>query len=123
MIFQPASDIQNRINLIVKKTGMIYIDPERIKCFRSFGSKSKAIARVWSFPKIWQIALNTKPHYLIEVISERFDKLDQEKKDKVLIHELLHIPLNFSGSLLPHKSRGRTIEPKVVNKLFKKMEG
>jgi predicted metallopeptidase len=30
---------------------------------------------------LWQIALKTKAGYLIEVISERYDKLNQEEKE------------------------------------------
>ena len=69
-------------------------------------------------PKIFQKALNIKPAYVIEVLSKHFDRLDDDAKKKVLIHELLHIPKNFSGSLLPHRSRNRYLGS-VVNKLFK----
>jgi len=122
MVFHFAPDIQDKIGKIVLNTGLRYIDPTKIKCFRSVGSKSKVRARIWSFPKIWQLALKVEPHYIIEVISEKFDKLNEAEKNKILIHELLHIPKNFSGSLLPHRSRGRSINLDVINKLFKKME-
>ena len=29
------------------------------------------------------------------------------EQDKVLLHEIAHIPRNFSGSLLPHTRRGK----------------
>lgn len=109
MVFHFAPDIQDRVSQIVLKTGLSYIDPSKIKCFRSCGSKSKAKARIWSFPKIWQQALGIKPHYIIEVLSEKFDEVNIMEQDKILIHELLHIPKNFSGSLLPHRGRGREI--------------
>jgi len=122
MEFSFAPDIQDRISNLVNKIGFNHIEPKRIKCFRSFGSKSKAQARIWSFPKIWQKALGIGPHYIIEAISERFDKLNIEEKEKILIHELLHIPKNFSGSLLSHRSRGRAINLKLINKLYSKIK-
>ncbi|MBI3887746.1 hypothetical protein HY310_01620 [Candidatus Microgenomates bacterium] len=70
---------------------------------RGFGSTSRAIARIWSLPKPWQIALKIEPQYVIEVIAERFDKLSEDEKDKTLFHELTHIPKTFSGALVPHK--------------------
>lgn len=121
MNFGHAPDIQKRIDKIIRKLGLGYLDEKRIRCFRSFGSKTKAQARIWSFPKIWQLALQKRPHYIIEIISEKFDKLDNDQQNKVLIHELLHIPKNFSGSLLPHKGRNRVINSKLINKLFKKI--
>lgn len=121
MEFHPAPDIQDRIEKIVLKTDLVYIDSKKVKCFRSFGSKSKARGRIWSFPRIWQQALKIKPHYIIEVISEKFDKLNFVDQEKILIHELLHIPKNFSGSLLPHRGRGRAINSLKVNKLFTKL--
>ena len=69
-------------------------------------------------PKIFQKALNIKPAYVVEILSKHFDKLDEDGKKKVLIHELMHIPKNFSGALLPHRSRNRHLGS-LVNKLFK----
>lgn len=117
MEFIFASEISSEINRIIFRLAMTHIKAENIVSFRSYGSKSRAIARIWSLPKIWQIALKAEAHYCIEVISERFDKLSQSDKEKVLIHELLHIPKNFSGALLPHRQRGKRIDRKTVEKL------
>lgn len=121
MEFLPAKDIQSRVRDTVLSLKLDYINPERVKCFRSFGAKTRARARIWSFPKIWQLALKIPPHYIIEVISEKFDKLPTPEQEKTLIHELLHIPKNFSGALLPHRSRGRSINNKIVEKLFERL--
>lgn len=120
MEWQKAPDIVSQLRQTVKRLQLNYIDCRKIICFRSFGSSSSARARIWSFPRIWQQALNQSPHYIIEVLSPRFDKLPLDDKRRVLIHELLHIPKNFSGSLLPHRSRGRTIHAQV-EKLFQQL--
>lgn len=123
MDFHLAPDIQKQLTGILKKIDLNFIDGQRIVCFRSFGSSSRAIARIWSFPRIWQLALKVKAHYCIEVISSRFDKLSADEQTKVLIHELLHIPKNFSGALLPHRSRFKSgINRKNIDRLFRQFK-
>jgi predicted metallopeptidase len=116
-----APELQKEISKLVNKLDFTHIDPKKIVTFRSFGSKSRARARIWSLPRIWQQALGVKPHYCIEVLSEKFDKLSKSEKTKILIHELLHIPKTFSGSLLPHRSRGGRIDRRLVDRLYKKL--
>ncbi len=118
MEWQKAEDIHRDIRKIVKVLSFKHIDAKRIYCFRSQGSKSRSYARIWTFPKIFQIALKIEPVYVIEVLSRYFDNLSRDDQKKVLIHELLHIPKNFSGALLPHRSRGRHLGSQA-NKLFK----
>ncbi|MBI5465136.1 metallopeptidase [Candidatus Gottesmanbacteria bacterium] len=98
---------------------MSHIDSRRVICFRSRGSSSRARARIWSFPRVWQQALKLPAYYIIEVIDKHFDKLSKKDKDRVLIHELLHIPKNFSGSLVPHRGRNHRIDSRKVEELFK----
>lgn len=118
MVWQKDFQLQQRLNQIVKKLNFLHVDSKRIVCFRSFGSSSRAQARIWGMPKIWQQALNLKPHYCLEVLSEKFDRLDENSQTKILIHELLHIPKNFSGSLLAHRRRHQRIDRQAVEKLF-----
>jgi len=109
-----APDIDKEIRVIIFELGLGYLDPERIFCFRSYGSSSRALARIWSLPRIWQQALSITPAYCVEILSEKFDKMNTENKKRILIHELLHIPKNFSGTLLPHrKSRGLSYNKRV----------
>lgn len=112
-----AADIKKEILKILEVLNLPHIDPSRIFYYRTLGSKSRSYARIWSFPKVFQKALGIEPAYVIEVLSKHFDKLSPDEQKKVLIHELLHIPKNFSGALLPHRGRGRHLG-KMVNKLF-----
>lgn len=115
--WEKAADVKKDIAEIIKTLELSHINPSRIFCFRTQGSKSRSYARIWSFPKIFQTALDLEPAYVIEVLSKYFDNLSENEKKKVLIHELLHIPKNFSGALVPHKGRNRKLSDQV-NKLF-----
>ena len=76
---------------------------ENVKCFKSYGTSSKrTIARCHALGKLMQKALNTQAHYVLEFLSERFDKLGEEEKIKVIIHELMHIPKTFGGGFKHH---------------------
>jgi len=121
MEFVFAPDIASELKRIVVGLGFGHLKPNNIIAFRSFGSKSRAIARIWSLPRIWQMALEKEAHYCIEVISERFDRLSSAEREKVLIHELLHIPQNFSGALLPHRQRGKRIDRRTVERWHAKL--
>ena len=114
-----APDIDKRVAIVIRALDLHYADNKHIVGMRSTGSKSRAIARIWGLPRIWQQALYLKPYYIIEVISERFDKMDSVEQDKTLIHEVLHIPKTFSGSLVPHECFGKKIDDKRVNELYK----
>ncbi len=118
MDWQEAKDVHKDLKLVLRTIDLPHIDIKRIHCYRTTGSKVRAYARTWSFPKIFQKALNVEAAYVIEVLSSHYDKLSEDEKKKVLIHELLHIPKNFSGALLPHQTRSRNLE-KVAKELFK----
>lgn len=102
-----APDIKKRVHFLVEKLNIDYANPDEIYCFRSVNTNNRAIARIWGFNKIWQIALKREAAYCLEVISERYDKLPTNKQDEVLLHEIAHIPKNFSGALLPHTKKGK----------------
>jgi len=118
MEWEEAGDIKRDIKEILNVLDMPHVDSSRIFCYRTQGSTSRSYARIWSFPKIFQRALNIKSAYVIEVLSKYFDKLNRDEQKKVLIHELLHIPKNFSGALLPHHVNGRRISI-LTNQLYK----
>ncbi|MFH1833139.1 MAG: putative metallopeptidase [Candidatus Levyibacteriota bacterium] len=116
--WEEAMEVKKEISEIIQILNLAHINPGRIFCYRTYGSKSRSYARIWSFPKIFQRALDVRPAYVIEVLSRHFDKLSEDDKKKVLIHELLHIPKNFSGALVPHQTRSRRISI-LTNQLFK----
>jgi len=99
-----APDVKMLVDEIIDRLDLFYVVPKSVHCYRSKGSKSKRIiARIHGLGKIWQEALELQPAYVIEVLSERYDRLSQEDKEKTLIHELLHIPKGFKGGFRPHK--------------------
>ena len=111
-----APDVKKLADEIIERLEFVHVVPESVYCYRSNGSKSRRIiARIHGFGKIWQRALGLPPAYIIEVISENYDKLSKENKEKTIIHELLHIPKGFKGGFLPHKSN---INRKKVDKLL-----
>ncbi len=108
IVWHKAEDIRKKTQSLVERGGFFWLDLNRIFFVRSYGTKTKALARIWGLPKIWQKVLGVEPHYVIEVVGERFDKLPESKKNDVLLHELAHIPRNFSGALVPHYRKGRS---------------
>lgn len=64
-----------------------------------------------------QLALDHKPHYVIEVVSERFDRLSKDEQTKVLIHELMHIPHSFGGGFRAHRPH---VTQKKVERMYEK---
>lgn len=115
--WEEAPDVKREIKNILSVIDMPHVKASNIHCYRTQGSRSRAYARIWAMPKIFQRALNLEPHYVIEVLSRYFDNLPEDEKSKVLIHELLHIPNNFSGALVPHRTRSRHLG-KTANRLF-----
>lgn len=119
--WKEAYDVKKQAEQILKVLDFPHIQSSRIFFYRTDGSKSRSYARIWTFPKIFQKALGLEPAYVIEVLSKYFDKLSPDEQKKVLIHEFLHIPKNFSGALIPHKGRNRNLG-KMANMLFEEFK-
>jgi predicted metallopeptidase len=118
--YYSAPDIKKQVDEIASYLDFFHIVPQFVFCVRSKGSKAKrTIARIHGLSRIWQAVLNSPPSYTIEVVSEIFDNMSEEEKQKTLIHELLHIPGGFSGGFRPHKGY---VERKTVERLFKKLQ-
>jgi predicted metallopeptidase len=117
MKFEKDVLLTEKVLDIIKKLGMSHVDFSRVVVLRSHGSKARrTIARCYALSKIWQNAFGIKAHYIIEVISERFDSLSHEEKEKVLIHELMHIPKSMGGGFKHH---GNWVTLEHVNKMHR----
>ena len=115
--YEYAYDVEALARDIVSKLGMSWIKMENVGFIRSTGSKSHAVARIYGLPRSFQVAFKMPASYVIEVISEKYDKLPYEEKVEVIIHELLHISSSFSGGLRPH---GKIVNARNVKKLKEK---
>ncbi len=114
-----APEIKEQIDQIAADLDLYHVVCQFVFCVRSKGSKAKrTIARIHGLGKIWQGVLNLPPSYTIEVVSEIFDKMSHEEKEKTLIHELLHIPGGFSGGFRPHKGY---VDRRTVELCYKKL--
>ena len=114
--FEPAPDVTALVHTLVRVLEFGHIDPHRVHCRRSTGSTSDAYARIWELPSIWIDALGVPPQYVIEVLAQHYDGLDEAEKEKIVIHELLHIPRTFSGALRNHRGQGEPINGRTVNR-------
>ena len=102
MKYENALDLQERMKEIVLALNMNHVDIDRVSCIRSQGSSTKrTIARCHALGKVMQLGMKTNAHYTIEFL-ERFEKLNRKEQDKVIIHELMHIPKSFGGGFRQH---------------------
>jgi predicted metallopeptidase len=115
-----APDVKRLVDEILDSLEFFNVVPQFVFCVRSKGSKSRrTVARIHGLGRVWQEALRLAPSYVIEVISERYDKLSEEEKEKTMIHELLHIPKGFSGGFRPHKGY---VDQETVERLFRTLK-
>ena len=119
MQYLDAPDIRQRMEHIVQTVGMDHVDLTRVACYRSTGTSTRRIiARCHGLPKVMQLGLNTRAFYVIEMISEQFDRMSHDEQTEVLIHELMHIPKNFGGGFRQHDFVCKR-EVRKVHKLYK----
>lgn len=121
--WREAPDVNVRIRRLQKRLSLDWINLLNITCFRSENAKTRAVARIWGLGKVWQLALSRSPHYIIEVIAEKYDQLCDREKDEVLLHEITHIPKNFSGALVPHIRHRRNNFNDKVKRLVSILNG
>jgi len=103
MKYEYATDLKQKALDIISKLNLCHVRPESFECFRSKGtSTSRVIARCHGLNKVMQLSLKRPAFYVLEFLSERFDKLPEEEQIKVIIHELMHIPKAFGGGFRHH---------------------
>jgi predicted metallopeptidase len=101
--YELAEDLQGRLTDIVRTLDLRHIDLDKTVCLRSTGSSARrVVARCHGMSKVLQIALGIKAFYVLEFISERFDRLSEADQTRTIIHELMHIPKNFGGGFRYH---------------------
>ena len=119
--YELAPEIESKLKRITRKLKLDYIDLDRVKGVRSYGSTGKGIiARCHALPKVMQLALGIDAHYVIEILTENYDRLSKEEQIKILIHELMHIPETFGGGFRMHRDH---VTRKNVEKLYRKLIG
>lgn len=102
MKYDFAPELQLQTEQIAKEL-FPHVKLDRVKCFKSLGTSSRnTVARCHTIGKLMQKALNVNAHYAIEFITENFERLSDEEKTKVIIHELMHIPKTFGGGFKHH---------------------
>lgn len=105
IVWQEDKKLKELLNKTIKEAGVTWVNTSRVFTYRSENAKTRAYARIWGLSRIWQMALKVEPAYILEIISEKYDRLSDREKSKVLLHEVAHIPKNFSGALVPHTKR------------------
>lgn len=119
--YELAPEIESKLKRITRKLKMDHIDLDRVKGVRSYGSTGKGIiARCHALPKVMQLALGIDAHYVIEILTENYNRLSKEEQIKILIHELMHIPETFGGGFRMHSDH---VTRKNVEKLYRKLVG
>jgi predicted metallopeptidase len=115
--YKRAPDLEQAVSRIARSLGMDHIDMARVAVVRSTGTRSRRVlARCHALSRIFQDALGIKAHYIIEILSENFDRLSEEDKVRTLIHELMHIPRSFAGGFRHHSDH---VNRRSVEKAFR----
>jgi len=116
--YEDAPDVKDLAEEITRRLNFSHVNLANLFFMRSKGSKSRfTIARIHGLGRVWLKALGVEAFYIIEVLSERYDPLSQEEKERILIHELLHIPKGFSGGFRHHDK----ITKRVIDDFHKQL--
>lgn len=116
--YHQAPDVKRRAEKIVRYLEWNHVFLDNVAFLRSTGSKARyTVARCHALGKAMQIGMGLKKgFYLIEVISEKFDKMSHEEQTKIIIHELMHIPKSFGGGFIHHDK----VHEKSVKDVYRK---
>lgn len=120
MLWHSCQRTHARLRKIIGALRFTHVDPSRIFCVRGYGSTSEAWARIWGLPTLWQQVLGIRPAYVVETIEPEFSRLPADEQDRILIHELLHIPRTFSGAIRPHRSPTFRINRRTVEHYYQR---
>jgi predicted metallopeptidase len=103
MRYEYAPEIHQKMTEIARKLKFEHVRLDSVACIRSFGTSSRGtIARCHALNKVMQKALGRSGFYVLEFLSERFDKMPEKEKIKTIIHEMMHIPKSFGGGFKHH---------------------
>ncbi len=122
MKYHPAPDVKRAIDELIVRLEFTHIVASNIHCIRSVDAKTRAYARIWGMSRLFKEVAGIEPHYIIEVNSRKYDKLNSRDQIKTLIHELMHIPKTFSGALLPHRGPHHRINDREVEKILRNLK-
>ena len=115
--YEFAPELEEKAKEVIRKLNLNHVQIDNISCIRSSGTSTRGtIARCHALGKVMQKALGRKAFYVLEFISERFDKLKEEDKIKTIIHELMHIPKSFGGGFKHHDY----VTERNINYLYQK---
>jgi predicted metallopeptidase len=120
MLWRSCRQTHSRLRKIIGALRFTHVDPSRIFCVRGYGSTSEAWARIWGLPTLWQQVLGIRAAYVVEIIEPEFSRLPPSEQDRILIHELLHIPRTFSGAIRPHRSPTFRINRRTVEHYYQR---
>jgi len=114
--YEEAEDIRRIAEEVVKTLNLNHIQLDNVGFLRSRGSSSRGtIARCHALSKPLQLGMKRKAFYTVEILAEKFDKMSEDDKIKVIIHELMHIPWSFGGGFKHHDY----VSERNVDKLFR----
>jgi len=120
MKYSYSGEWTERARNIAKMLDFDHVLLERLSCVESSGTKTKrVIARIHTLGKVLQLGMQEKPFYVIELITEHFNRQSKEDQAKTIVHELMHIPHGFGGGFRHHKPY---VNKNTVEEEFKKLK-